>query len=321
MNLGMFTRQDATLWEDECATLDEGSPASQISLNSDDFEFPPCGCSTSPVPFEIPPYFDELVKNTKVELKAESKARLNEWVAKQQKEILESVTAIQRLGGLVAEAYRYETKVLTSAPIVEGEGGLTREDVEKLKQDTYRSYRGIMGEVVRATQSFPPNGPDGKPVMTIQQHRHNIANQGIHCLASMLPYSNGLCGAVTDARRAARKVSSPQVPLHILLDEGFHEMHDKVVENVPLPRGCAAGSTGRQIPVSMSAVHGKADKVSQCRRTSLASAKKATAAAKKSDTPRIKTPEFAKTPRRPIASLGLNSAVRVQHYDPLAAMV
>ena len=98
-------------------------------------------------------------------------------------------------------------------------------------------------------------------------------------------------------------------------------MHDKVAENIPLPRGCAAGSTGRQIPVSMSAVHGKADKVSQCRRTSLASAKKATAAAKKSDTPRIKTPEFAKTPRRPIASLGLNSTVRVQHYDPLAAMV
>merc|ERR1712100_810120 len=101
----------------------------------------------------------------------------------------------------------------------------------------------------------------------------------------MLPYSNGLCGAITDARRALH-ASTTGIPEHILLDDGFHDLHGSpssapsstqgspttpnssntssasvAANNRRAPKGMAAGRTGRFIPISMSAEHGKGDRV------------------------------------------------------------
>ena len=133
----------------------------------------------------------------------------------------------------------------------------------------------MFAEVRRAVKSNPPLDSE----TSVAQHRQNVAQSGVQCFAALLPYSNGVCGAITDAHRAQHSATSG-IPQHILLDEGFHTLHGTPTPNsistaaVKCPKGTALGRSGRFIPISMSAQHGKGDRVSMVRRQNLANRSK-----------------------------------------------
>ena len=280
--LELLSRQDATMWTDDDLTVDEGSPASHTSLSSDDFAFP------QKLALHIPDGFDEMVRCQKEQLQAEEKQRLGEWVSKTQEDLLETLCPTFRLCALLVEGFRYEGRLLSLASASECPT-LPKEELGRLKADTRRSYSSILNEVRRALRSSPPLPPPGQPTMSPQQYHQHIANQGIQCFASMLPYSNGLAGSVTDVRRAVEQQRS-QIPAHILMDEAFHDMHTVAAPSTPIPRGSAVGATGRFIPVSMSCEHGKAEKVAAFRRRAVAK----TLMQKPSGKPAVKAPMFAR---------------------------
>lgn len=284
--------------DEDVRTSDEGSPASQTSLGSEDFLdqavlsaliLSTPSCAQFPVPFVMPKGFLEMVARQRQERKSETQSQRMEWVSKRHQELFGVVPGEVRLPSLIAESYRHEIKTIRN-----NQRHLTEGQVADLLADTKRSYKSIFAEVQRAVKSNPPLDPE----TSVAQHRQNVAQSGVQCFAAMLPYSNGICGAITDARRAQHSATSG-IPQHILLDEGFHTLHGTPAPNttntaaVKCPKGTALGRTGRFIPISMSAEHGKGDRVSLFRRQNLVNKNKP-ASPKPQQQHSYRTPTFAR---------------------------
>jgi len=271
--------------DDDTVTQDEGSagsPGSQASSISSYGRQQSGGSEGTPEchpaqyhPSPLPKGFLEMVQQQEEQRKQDRIQERNHWLIGIHEESLRMVPGDLRLPALVGEAYRHEITTIRKHSDV-----LTEEQTAALITDTRRSYKVIFTEVKRACRSHPSPAAQqrqqsqGQPPLTLSQHRHNIANSGIQCFAAMLPYSNGLCGAVTDARRAFVSQRSG-IPQHILADDGFHDLHTSfegsgVSTYRAMPKGMGKGRTGRFIPISMSADHSKADRVSTVRRENLA---------------------------------------------------
>jgi hypothetical protein len=306
--------------DDQETSFEVGSPAidngtftamtSEDSITSPEIPATPPSLSTSDSTrsnvFIDHEAFLAMVQAQAAQRKEAAAQRKAEWVASMQTDLQRSIPPALRLPGLVAEAKRFELlqlkKLQTSDNRFEGMTGAQR---RQLCDDIRRSYASLLREVNRAVRSEPPITAEGQTTVPVEIHQQNVADQGVQCFASLLPFSDGVCGALGDARRWQLQAAGRQEPCH--------ELH--VVPSSPnqVTRGHVVGKTGRLIPLSLSACHGKPDKVAALRRRELQRV-----TAPPPATARAVTPIFARTPRpsyrpSPIVVVGVQHPQQPHH--------